>query len=126
MPGYVEKALRALKHVCRRPQHAPTKCNTSRYEKEAQVTEKPDTSPPVPPEDILHLQQAVGRFLLYYAWAIDMTMFHELNFLAIQKGTASEKTMNDLTWFLNYCATHPNAILSFHASDMILYIHSGP
>jgi hypothetical protein len=29
-----------------------------------------------------------------------------------------------MTEFLNYCATHPNALLRYHRSDMELHIHS--
>jgi hypothetical protein len=25
---------------------------------------------------------------------------------------------------LNYAATHPDAVLSYHASDMVLHVHS--
>lgn len=38
------------------------------------------------------------------------------------KGTA--KTMQAVVQVLNYTATHPDAAICFHKSDMILYVHS--
>jgi hypothetical protein len=38
--------------------------------------------------------------------------------------TATEDTATKLLQLLNYCATHPNATIRYHASDMILNIHS--
>ena len=38
------------------------------------------------------------------------------------KGT--EATAQAVTHLLNYCATHPDAILRYHTSDMYLHIHS--
>ncbi len=32
--------------------------------------------------------------------------------------------MEALTQLLNYCATHPNASICYHASDMVLWAHS--
>lgn len=32
--------------------------------------------------------------------------------------------MKHVVQLLNYCATHPNAIICYHASDMILAIES--
>ncbi len=36
----------------------------------------------------------------------------------------TQATVQALVHFLNYCATHPNAVLQYRASDMILHIHS--
>ncbi len=39
------------------------------------------------------------------------------------KGTEAVKNLI-ASQLLNYCATHPNAVLQYRASDMILHIHS--
>jgi hypothetical protein len=44
--------------------------------------------------------------------------------LASQQATATEETEAKLTQILNYCSTHPDATIRYHASDMILNIHS--
>ena len=69
------------------------------------------------------LQQVVGVFL-YYARAVDPTMLHALNVLATQQAKGTENTIKAMNHFLNYCATHPDATIRYHASDMILHVHT--
>jgi hypothetical protein len=71
----------------------------------------------------LRLQQITGKFL-YYSRAVDPTMNTALSSLASQQAKGTEQTAQDAVKFLNYCATHPDATLRYHASDMILKIHS--
>ena len=47
-----------------------------------------------------------------------------MNTLASSQLKGTEETKEAVTHFLNYCATHPDATFRFHASDMILKIHS--
>jgi hypothetical protein len=44
--------------------------------------------------------------------------------VASQQTKATKQTKTDATKFLNYCATHPAAMMRYHTSDMILKIHS--
>jgi hypothetical protein len=60
--------------------------------------------------------------VLYYARAIDCTMLMALGSLAAAKTTHA--TAQAVTQLLNFAATHPDAVLSYHASDMVLHIHS--
>ena len=62
--------------------------------------------------------------LLYYAQAVDVTMLVALVTIADQQASATQATSNYATHLLYYCHTHPNAKVSYHASDMILHIHS--
>ena len=62
--------------------------------------------------------------MLYYARAVDNTMLVTFGSLASRQSSATELTNKDVTQFLDYCATHPLAILRFHTSDMRLKIHS--
>eukprot|EP00957_Ditylum_brightwellii_P191329 14568203-Ditylum_brightwellii.AAC.1 len=47
-----------------------------------------------------------------------------LNELASQQATATEETAKAVVMILNYCATYPAAVLRYHKSDMVLYVHS--
>jgi hypothetical protein len=47
-----------------------------------------------------------------------------LNDIATEQTTAMEKTKAAADQLLDYLATHPDAVIRFHASDMILHIHS--
>ena len=44
--------------------------------------------------------------------------------LATQQSKPTGSLWNDITWFLNYAASHPDAKICFSASDMILHIAS--
>jgi hypothetical protein len=61
---------------------------------------------------------------LYYARAVDLTVLMPLNDIATEKTKATEKTQAATNQMLDYLATHPDAIIRYHASDMILHIHS--
>jgi hypothetical protein len=47
-----------------------------------------------------------------------------LNDIATEQTKATEKTQAVTNQFLDYLATHPNATIRYHASDIILHIHS--
>ena len=62
--------------------------------------------------------------LLYYARAIDPTLLVTISSLARQQKEPTDNTMAAVHHLLDYCATHPNAITQFHASDMVLHVES--
>ena len=124
MPGYVQAALEKFKHPTpARPQHSPHRHNPIQYGIKIQLTDTPDQTDRLPPEGIKRIQQIVGT-MLYYARAVDNTMLVTLGSLASRQSAATELTNKDVQQFLDYCATHPTAILRFHASNMELKIHS--
>jgi hypothetical protein len=47
-----------------------------------------------------------------------------LNDIATEQTKATEKTQAATNQLLDYLATHPDAAIRHHASDMILHIHS--
>jgi hypothetical protein len=47
-----------------------------------------------------------------------------LNDIATEQTKATEKTKATTNQLLDYLATHPDATIRYHASDMILHIHS--
>jgi hypothetical protein len=47
-----------------------------------------------------------------------------LNDIALEQTKATEKTQAATNKLLDYLATHPDATIRYHASDMILHIHS--
>jgi hypothetical protein len=51
-------------------------------------------------------------------------MLQTLNDLATAQSKGTQATATAMTHFLNYCVTHPDAVLRFKASNMILHIHS--
>jgi hypothetical protein len=81
------------------------------------------TSPALSAKDVNKLQQLTGT-LLYNARAIDLTLIMPINLLAYEHSKATADTADKVIKLLNYCNTHPETKIRYHASDMILYIHS--
>jgi hypothetical protein len=54
----------------------------------------------------------------------DPTVLMPLNDIATEQTKATEKTQAATNQMLDYLATHPDAAIKYHASDMILHIHS--
>jgi hypothetical protein len=47
-----------------------------------------------------------------------------LNDISMEQTKATEKTQVAMNQLLDYLATHPDAAIRYHTSDMILQIHS--
>ena len=62
--------------------------------------------------------------LLYYAQSVDATILVALGTIAAQQSIATQTTSKCVNHLLDYCHTHPDAKLLYHASDMILHINS--
>jgi hypothetical protein len=124
MPGYIAKALHNFKSPPpTRPQHSPHVWAKPNYGAKTQFTEDEDTSAPLDDAGRKHLQKAIGT-LLYYARAIDNTLLVALGTLSSAQAKGTQATTQALTQVLNYCATHPDAVLRYHKSDMYLWAHS--
>jgi hypothetical protein len=124
MPGYVEKALQRFTHPApKRPQHAPYPWTQPNYGASIQYTEPEDTSPPLDKQGTKLLQEVIGTFL-FYGQAVNNTMLTALGTLATAQSARTEKTMDALCQLLDYAATHPDAKVRYHKSDMILHVHS--
>ena len=65
----------------------------------------------------------MGTFL-YYSLGIDSIILVTLNKIGGQQSTATTDTETKLAKLMDYLHTHPDAVVRFHASNMILYIES--
>ena len=64
----------------------------------------------------------MGTFL-YYARAVDTNILTALVSISAQQENPTDHTMQKAKQFLDYAATHPDAILTYHASNMVLEGH---
>jgi hypothetical protein len=80
-------------------------------------------SPARSEKDVNKLQQLTGK-LLYYARAVDPTLIMPINVLSSEQSNTTEVTADKVIKLLNYCNTHPETKNWYHASEMILHIHS--
>jgi len=124
MPGYVEKALNRFSHIPpNKSEDSPHHTEPIIYGQKTQYTKEHDPTNPLDEKGIKRLQEIVC-VLLYYARAIDCAMLPALGSLAAAQSKVTETTAKACTKLLNYAATHPDAVVRYHKSGMILQIHS--
>jgi hypothetical protein len=124
MLDYILEALTQFQHqTYNKPQHQPYPHVKPNYRAKAQYAEDTDTSLWLPKEDNNIIQEVIGTFL-YYARCFDSSMLAALGFIATQQANPAENMMKKLQQFLDYASTHPDAIVTYHASDMVLAGHS--
>jgi hypothetical protein len=124
MPHYVMKQLTRCAHPAPlKPQHCPFTPNPITYGKDNQAPNPIDTSPLLDNAGKKWIQQIVGSFL-YYARAVDPTILMALSDIATQHAAPTKNTRQRVEQFLDYMWTHPDAIIRYRASDMILNVHS--
>ena len=124
MLSYVQDSLTRFCHARpRKFQYQPYPHVKPTYGAEAQYTTDADPSPLLTPTQKKFVQEVTGNFL-YYARAIDATMLLALGTIATQQSATTENTMHKVHQFLDYAETHPNAIITYRASNMIMAAHS--
>jgi len=99
------------------PHVAPT------YGVKAQYVELEAPSIPLDKGGQIYIQAITGT-LLYSSYAVESTMLDALNAIAMQQASPMQKTMERVKQLLDYCASQEEAVLTYHASDMVLAIHS--
>jgi hypothetical protein len=104
------------------PQHTPSRYVTPVYGTKTQYAAK-DETPPLTVKKCLTIQKVTGS-VLYYTRAVDPTVLMPINDIATEKTKATEKTQTATNQLLDYLAAHLDATIRYHASDMILHIHS--
>ena len=124
IPRYIHKTLHKFQHpLPTKPQHAPHSWSQPVYGATQQYATDEDESPKLTPPHIKMVQEIIGN-LLYYALTIDNTMLVALGDLASAQAQSTEKTWDKIVWISNYAATHPDAEIQHHSSDMCLHAHS--
>ena len=124
MPGYVDKALVRFNHQRpSKPQHQPHPHLPIVYGAKQQTSQPEDTSPKLNKEQTKFVQEVTGVFL-YYARAVDSTMLVALSAIAAEQGNPTENTLAKVKQFLDYAATHPEAVVTYKKSNMVLAVHS--
>jgi hypothetical protein len=125
MPGYIERALQRFVHPKpARKQHSQHAWKAPVYGSRQQY-EQHDNSPALDLKDTKHVQEVLGT-LLYYGRAVDCncTIVISIGSITTQQAKATKLTLDSIVQLLDYWATHPNAIVRFRKSDMILYVES--
>jgi hypothetical protein len=124
MPGYIKKKLQEYKHLLPgRIQNCPYSPEPEQFGSDAQAPLVPDETALLYARGIKRIQQIVGS-ILYYARTVDMTILMALSSIAVEQMKATEKTMGRCIQLLDYLASNSEAKVRYHASDMVMNIHS--
>jgi hypothetical protein len=124
MPKYVMKQLPRYAHpVPLNPQHCLFAPNPVTYGKDSQAPNPTDNSPLLDDANKKRIQQVIGSFL-YYARAVDPNILMALSDIATQQSAPTKNTKKQVEQCLDYMWTHPDAIIQYRASDMVLNDHS--
>jgi len=107
----------------RRIQHCPYSPEPKKYGAKAQSPLPQDNSRKLTEKEIKQVQKVVGS-ILYYARAVDMTVLMSLSSIASEQTKGTERTLEKAYQVLNYLASHPDAVVRFRASNMVLNIYS--
>jgi hypothetical protein len=123
MPGYVTNVLRKFQHdKPKHPQDTPSIYVMLVYGANTQYATQ-DETPPLTAKKYLNIHK-VKRSILYYLMTVDPTVIMPLNDIATEKTKATEKTHVATNQLLDYLVTHPDATIAYHASYIIIHIHS--
>jgi hypothetical protein len=88
------------------------------YGAKTQFVNEATPSPALSDKNVNKLQQLTGT-LLYHARAVDPTVIMPINVLESEQSNATEVTADKVIKLLNYCNTHLETKIRYHASDMI-------
>ena len=103
--------------------HAPQKWSEPAYGQKMQYAKSADTSPFLNTKELRRIQSIIGS-CLYYGCAMDGTILTVLNDIGSQQSKPTENTKKEADWLLYYLHNHPNSILMFNASNMVLWVDS--
>eukprot|EP00804_Cyclotella_cryptica_P012280 CCRYP_013858-RA/>CCRYP_013858-RA protein AED:0.31 eAED:0.31 QI:0/0/0/1/0/0.5/2/0/562 len=124
MPGYKAKALKQFQHKTpRKPQHSPFSTKPINYGAKKQYTTPLSTAPLLDKKGKKFIQQVCWK-LLFLGRAIDSPLLCPISAIASQSAAPTQDTMTQTLQLLDYLATQEEAVLTYHASDMILAAHS--
>jgi hypothetical protein len=124
MPGYKAKALKQFQHTPpSEPQHSPFPTKPIKYGAKKQYATPPSTAPLLDKKGKKFIQQVCGK-LLFLGRAVDSPLLCPISAIASQSAAPTQDTMTQTLQLLDYLATQEEAVLTYHASDMVLAAHS--
>jgi hypothetical protein len=117
MPGYIKTQLLKYKHIVSScPQHCPYSPESKKYGSETQSPLPLDTLQTLNKKEIKVVQRIVGS-IMYYAWAVDMTVLMALSTIASEQMKRTERARwkrrcnysitLQLTLMPRFCSEHP-------------------
>ena len=124
MPGYVARALAEFHHQTpRRKEDSLYNMAPWKYGAASQEVDEPRASPPVGRDDKQFVQKVTRKFM-YLGCSVDTTLLTPLSAIAARQASPTEETMERTQKLLDYIASQEDAVNTYHASNMVLAVHS--
>ena len=123
MPYVIDALTRSQHNNPQNLQHQPYPHIRPNYGAKSQYAEAVDVSPTLYTANEICVQEVRGDFL-YHAQAVDPTTMTAVGSIESHQTIPMEHTMKKVKQLLKDEATYPDAILTYHASDMVLAGHS--
>ena len=123
MPNYVKKALKQFQHIAGKLGPSPYPSVPIQYGAKKQYATQESTAPLLDDKAKRFIQQVCGKFL-FLGRAVDSTLLCPISAIASQSSKPTTDTMRQTLQLLDYLVTQEDAVLSYHASDMVLAVHS--
>eukprot|EP00957_Ditylum_brightwellii_P009890 746561-Ditylum_brightwellii.AAC.1 len=124
MSGYIQNVLMKFQHaIPSLQQDAPQKHMSPQYGQKIQYPVEDDPLPTLPATKIKQMQAVVG-YLLYYTRLVDPTLLVALGTIAAVQNQDTQNTVDTIEHLLGYCTSHPDAVIRYCPSGMILRVHS--
>jgi hypothetical protein len=121
----MQKLLKQFQHKASKLQHAPYQSTPIQYSTKKQYATQELETPLLDNKAKRFMQQACGKFF-FLSRAVDSTILCPISAIALQSSKPTEDTMQQTLQLLNYLAMQEDAVLSYHASNMVLVVHSNP
>jgi hypothetical protein len=123
MPNYMHKALKQFQHKADKLQHAPYQSAPIQYGAKKQNATQELKAPLLDDKAKWFIQQVCGTFL-FLGSAVDSTLLCPISAIASLSSKPTEDTMQQTLQLFDYLAMQEDAVLSYHASNMVLAVHS--
>jgi hypothetical protein len=117
-----EKTLKQFQHKAGKLLHVPYQSAPIQYDTKKQYTTQESKVPLLDNNAKQFIQQVCGKFL-FLGRAVDSTLLCPISAIALQSSKSIEDTMQQTLQLLDHLATQEDAVISYHASDMVLAVH---
>jgi hypothetical protein len=117
------KGLKQFQHKAGKLQHAPYQSSPIQYGAKKQYATQESKAPLLDNKAKWFIQQVCGKFL-FLCRAVDSTLLCPINAIVSQSSKPTEDTMQQTLQLFGYLAMQEDVVLSYHASDMVLAVHS--
>jgi hypothetical protein len=124
MPGYVEKALALFDHqVPKYLQQQPHKHTIPSNGATIQYAKEEDASRPLTKDEKKYIHQVIGTFFVLPPSGGPNNV-HKSQHHSVIASQTHQRNNDKMHSFLDYVATHQDAIITYQASNMVLAVHS--